>query len=1429
MSHINNIEFSIATTDSIVKYGWVQVLNPETMKKGEPIPGGLNDAHLGTISSNYNCQTCLRGNDQCYGHEGYFKLSYPIFSPIFFQYMKNWLKIVCHKCGNCLLKPEEYSEFTPKSRFSSVIKTFKTHKKECHVCRTPVKAVSVAEDNQYLLYYRRDDKTGAKLKAKDINKDDKLYPHIIEQILNRIPNTCVESMGVSLKSHPKGTVLRAIRIPPSTIRPDIKKTKTGRSGLDDLTAGLRNVLKENDKLPKTNIVEVTSDMETIIYEMIDKFSAFIKGTKNKQTGKFRNLNSIAQDLKGKSGFFRKYLQGKRVRSIARSVITNDPSLYLDQLGVNIKFAKILQVEEVVQEWNYERLMVNFTNGVDRYPGCTRVITPEGNEYSVGRNHNLELKIGYRVYRDLEDGDYVLFNRQPSLLPSACTALRVKICYDDTLSFRMNVLICILFNADFDGDQMNIFALRTLAGRKEIESLSNINQWFFKHAYASPMIGQIDDSIIGTFCLTRSDVVFDNFHARLLFKNTRGNYILAEDSYTGRDIISILLRETPVSFTSKTSFFNESFVGLIDYDPTEIEVVIKNGKHIKGILDKKTIAKGAVGGLYHVVANEYGIDKALNLIFNMQQIAINYMAQRGFSLGIMDITIDNDTKRKIREISATIVKKAELIATQLNRGELIPPIGKTMKEYFESLMINALKVMDDFAEPILKAIDFNSNGLWQLFASGSKGTPNHGYHILASIGQIVINTRRPPEKFDVGRTLAYFTRFDTSPKAHGFIESSYGITGMDNAEFAFNAQNARFDLTSKALSTSETGYVERKAIKNLESIIINNLRFVIKDEKIAQLLYGGDGFDSRYIMKIVIDTIFMNTELLEKTYKYTSAAKKNQAIFDDEFAAIRSDYEIYRKFILAKEKINPKDQASNVVMLPMDLEAVIDAAKFEYREASGKDIPEANEEELAEMVKYVADVCQRIPYWYTNDYLEKNRGIIFDYHRWGSFIFTMYFRINFAATRHLRQMNMQMLEMLVEKIKNKFIAALVEPGTAVGIIAAMAFSEPLTQYMLDAHHRTTTGGTSKSLLGPVYDDFNAKKTRKLSSPSMQLFLIDEYNNEEKAAEVANYITMMKFDDFIDVAQIFDEKFGEPVHLSYVGEKKMIADFQKFHPNIKPPGDLMRYCYRFEINKMQLIYKNMSLLEIITKLREEYPNIYFVHTPENVDKIIIRGYLSNSYFKNKKKQMSLEILEEIRDKLRETLIRGVPYIVSATPMKISQTKVDESGALRKVERYVIKTEGTNFAGIMRIAAISQTEILTNAVDEVQNLIGIEAARQVLAGNITNMGAGGLNYHHVDIFVNEMTSIGKFTSIEHRGVAARGGNNIMLSAGFSWPVQVLQTAAEKAAKEKVLGVTSPILLGDVPQTIGTALNSFEINEEFVAENAVKVSEVLDTLGDL
>jgi DNA-directed RNA polymerase II subunit RPB1 len=1401
-SKITRVRFNLSGTEAAHKDAYVSVLFTDLFKNNQPFPQGIYDGHLGTTDHAYRCQTCDNNKRNCIGHEGSIPLKYPVWNPMAITEGLKWLKLICFKCGKSTVDPAFYIKVARNKRLDIAKKEASKGFRKCFYCKTPHPSVKKdpIEPLLFIAEYYDDNKN----KIQMAPGEGYIYPHMAALIFNKIEDKTVIDLGKSPSSHPRNFILFEIKAPSVVIRPDVKKIGGGKSTNDPLTMMLQFIIKKNAALSASVPNTIDKKYAKSIFELNNSYYDFVKA------GGENNMNSLALRLKGKQGRFRKNQMGKRSRNMCRGTITGDPTLKIDEVGVPILFARTIQYQETVQEYNKKILLTYVQNGRKKYPGATKIIKKNsGNEYDVDSAREIEIENGDIILRDMIDGDPVNFGRQPSLTISNISCMRAVITRDPRIqTLRMNVIACSLFNADFDGDAMLLSINAAVDSRNEISELASATNWVISHTTSSPTMGQVDDSIIGSAELTRSGVKLNKYHAMLLFSNNA--YLpsfadIGSEGITGRDCISKILEDTPINFTRVPEWYKSNNTPWIDYDPSEIRVIIDQGKLVQGILDKKSIGKGANGGVYHLIANEYGNRRALSVMHDMQQSAIEFVKHYGYTIGIMDLKLSTGAKAKIDNIASDIINKSKLITERLNNGEIIPPIGKTVEIFFEEQQINTLSIFDDFTEPILEDINPNTNNLFKLINMGSKGKMENMFNMVSSIGQKQINGERIRQKFGYKRTLAYFPRFDTSPEARGYITNSY-LVGMTSSEYVFNAMAARFDLISKALSTSVTGEQNRKSIKNLESILINNFRWAVKDKNIIQIAYGEDYLDPTKVVKVRFPTVMISDEAFRTKYRHQS--------FEAEFIIMQNDRELYRKLFKQIEHMNTKELMTDERRMPVDVESILNDFVREYSEDVLTTEPNASDIKL--MVASITNLCNVIPYVLINNIQEKLKTKIPPHMQAASWLLTMLIRSYLHPNELIkRKMNPMVLDHIVAKIRLKYLQALIEPGTAVGIIAAQSFSEPLTQYMLDAHHRSASGGTSKTGMKQAKEVLGVKPLAKLTNPSMLIPVSSEFSSDRnKVQEIANNIEVMTVSQFTILWQIFFEKFGEPVHTDYVHEKSFIEQFLLRNPLLKQllkSGQLVNWCIRIVLNKTMLILKNMSVDLIVTKLRELFPNIFIVYTPENSAQVILRIYVNSRHFTS---AVDVSKMTKLKTEILDTIIRGVKGITNANVVKMIRTKLNNDGSISRNDQiWGIITSGTNLSGVLKLKYVDRLNVHTDAIQEEYEQFGIEAARSKIISLLRDL-VDVCNYRHYMEYGDEMSYTGKPTSIESGGLKTRESSNILLRIGFVSPLKTMEEAAINSMEDAVTGVTAPLLVGSIPRH-GTLYNSFHINSEFIRKN--------------
>lgn len=1430
-SELNKVKFYVLDEEENDVESVVEIKNKELFRNNKAFNQGIYDSKLGTTDHSYICHTCFHDKTLCSGHFGKINLPYPVISPLFKKEVLKWLKIICFDCGNPILKIKNASNVPKSQLLNEYVKYSRS---------TTQKIIKCIHCNAQHPIVQKDPKDHLKIYIRTNEDERRIYNNEIENVFSKISDKTVINLGKDISSHPKKFLLRVIRAPPVTIRPDIKKIKGGRSNNNDLTTILKNIVNLLDKLPSVldeeaiikNIIQL-DNIEMHYYNLIKDIPS--SNINKLQTNTGSSLMSISSRFPKKSGRIRKNILGKRTTYMGRSVITGDNSIKINEVGVPISIAKNIQIPETVQYYNRDRLMIYFMNKDKKYPGCSKIIKKSnGAEYYVGAiNEDFILEDGDIIYRDIIEGDYVAMNRAPSLLYSSISGHTVKIMdKGDTLRLSVNVADT-MYGGDFDGDAMMIIFPHTILSRNECKNLSGVERWGISLKNGTPSIGVYHDGLIGIFEFTKENIFINKFNSmRLLSQNTINHekFIFSKDQYNSKELVSKLL--PPINFNKKAGFYNPDYADFIKYNLNEIKVEISRGELQKGRLDKKSIGQGVDGSLFHIIHNEYGSEKAFDMIYNLQQMTTIYLMHKGCTITYDDITISKNALKKVHNQTDSILFESKQIYNNLIQGKIIPPLGMKVKDFYEQQQLSILNLGDDFLKPVFEDIKTEENNLFKLISSGSKGKFTNLLQISSSIGQTSIGGERMYKLFDYERTCPYYPRFDDCPQNRGFVTESY-TSGVDMLSFIFQSMEARYSIINKALSTSITGEQNRKSIKNLESLYIDNTRKVVKNKNIVQFIYGSDGIDTRKNENVKFNSITMSINDFKQKYKceFKEIApeyhnKNIQKILDDEYKQLLDDRNLYRNISLKIEKQNNKNKLlSDMKKLPINIHRIIEDITYNFNDVIKKEKYNLNP---AIILEKVDELCNKIMYCHYNEIQYSKKMIIPDHIKHSFTLIRILIR-SYLYIKNIISLNLNyaILDLIINRILNTYTRSLIDYGCPIGIITAQSISEPMTQYVLDSHHRTGASGTKTDFLVRMKEILGAKDTSKMKSPSMLLYVKEEYKqNKFKIQEIANHIEMMPLKIFLNGYQIFFEDYKQIIHPNYLHELKIIEMFEKHNPNVKLPNDLIKWCIRLDFNKEKMIEKNMKFESICYKLKELFPFLFIVHTAENADNVFIRLYIRYQYFK-KSGDITLEHLEGfINDSLLTSILRGIDNIYSTnTNSKIARTLIKEDDSIEKNNEFVIYTDGTNLEEIFQNSYIDPYLSQSDSVLEIYELLGVEAARNKIIIELMNMMPAADNKHYMT-YADSMTYTGQISAIDKSGIEERESNNILLNLAFSHPIQGLENAAINSLESTCSsGLSAPLMVGQMPK-YGSSYNTVCINEEFIMNNLVDISNQLNDL---
>jgi DNA-directed RNA polymerase subunit A' len=832
---VKSIVFSVFSPQQIKKMASAKIVTPELYdKEGYPVDGGLMDIRLGVIDPGLRCKTCRSKLKECNGHFGYIELARPIIHISFVSVVLNLLRSTCKECGRVLIPKDRFDKYKHKldkveeeegiearrDAVKNIISSLRTINK-CPHCKAKQQKISLEKPTTF------------------VENEKRISPIEVRTRLEKIPDEDLEIFGLNPKAvRPEWTVLTVLAIPPVTMRPSIT-LETGERSEDDLTHKLGDIVRINQRLFE-NIN--AGAPEIIIEDLWDLLQYHVTTFFNNNVAQLpparhrsgQPLKTITERIKSKEGRIRHNLAGKRTNFSSRTVISPDPMLDLDEVGLPKIVAMKLSVPEIINDWNFEYLKKFVERGPKKYPGANYIVRPDGKKKKITDETKEalleELEKGYAVERHLMDGDIAIFNRQPSLHRMSMMCHRVKVLPGKT--FRLNPAVCAPYNADFDGDEMNIHIPQTEESRAEAEQLMQVQTQLISPRYGLSIIGCIQDAVSGNYLLTKEIEMSREEAADLLYKIGVNDFSKLPNKATvnGKDIFSVLL---PDGFNFKGKSRGKDKNGKDD-------VIIRDGKLVQGVIDKNTIG-GEAGLMLRNIHKKYGKKATIDMLGKIFRLGIKVLLKRGFTTSLSDSDIPENAKIRINELLNKVEDDVNALINLYHQGKLEIFPGRTAQETLELKILEILnRVRNETGKVVMEYSKKRTHSLI-MAECGARGTNLNIAQMAACIGQQALRGKRIEKGYN-GRTLSHFRKGDLSPEAHGFISSGFK-EGMKPHEFFFGAITGRDSLMDTALRTPKSGYLYRRLANAMQDLRVE-YDGTVRDAsgKIIQFEYGEDSID-----------------------------------------------------------------------------------------------------------------------------------------------------------------------------------------------------------------------------------------------------------------------------------------------------------------------------------------------------------------------------------------------------------------------------------------------------------------------------------------------------------------------------------------------------------------------------------------------------------
>ncbi|KZZ90018.1 DNA-directed RNA polymerase III largest subunit [Ascosphaera apis ARSEF 7405] len=1315
---IKEIKFGVLSNQDMVSQSVVEVSDRKlfdldhdrTVARHGPL-----DGRMGISSKSGTCETCGGSLQACNGHFGHVRLVLPAFHVGYFKRVISILQEIC-KFLRELRRPgidnlrrmqiaKKLNERCRKTRncpycnaINGVVKkagtsALKIIHDKFRAFNASASVKKIPPPSKIVFDQSFDE---AKRHNADIEKHfkkimDDLNPLRVLSLFRRISNEDCEILGCNPdEARPEMFLWQYIPAPPVAIRPSVGQE--GASTEDDLTAKLGDIVQSNINLknainkgaPVQTIVECWDYMQLQIAVYIN---SDVPGLQKADFGK--PIRGLAQRLKGKQGRFRGNLSGKRVDFSGRTVISPDPNLRVDEVAKGQTFKVFLKYGNL-------RLMAD------------------------------QLQEGDVVERHIEDGDIVLFNRQPSLHKLSILSHFAKVRPHRT--FRLNECVCNPYNADFDGDEMNLHVPQTEEARTEAMMLMGVKNNLVTPKNGEPIISAIQDFITAAYVLSRKDQFFDRrsfvqLCVYMLLPGTKFDLpppaiIKPQMLWTGKQVFSMLMRpskESPVMVNLEAACreFRAPKGYHRDLDPNDGWLVVRNSEVMCGVMDKSTIGSGKKDSIYYVMLRDFGPAVAAEGMNRLARLSARWFTNMGFSIGISDVY----PSQKLLDEKAKIVEKAyektDQVIEQLKEGKLEKAPGCDEQQTMEAIISDILSKVRSQAGEICISELSRWNSPLLMATSGSKGSNINVAQMVALVGQQIIASQRVQDGFQ-DRTLPHFPKFAKQPLAKGFVNNSF-FTGLTPTEFFFHAISGREGLIDTAVKTAETGYMSRRLMKSLEDLSARYDDTVRNSSSnIVQFQYGDDKLDPADMegraKPVHFDRTFMHSEA-------TTWDNNERGLTPEEIMGLCSD-------LLEPEraKLVRYDLLGN---------------KLDYMDRSDRSVDqyESARDFLQSIEDYIKQKADRLRAIDGNAaYTGAGRGIT-----------------------HTAKLSERTLRAFVEACLTKYKKAQTEPGHAVGAVGAHSIGEPGTQMTLKTFHFAGVAGMSITQGVPrIKEIINASKT--ISTPVISCELVNK-TDVRAARIVKGRVEKTYIKDII--FYIEEDWTGTEAYINIKIDFNTVSDLQ------------------LEITMADIVqaiknHRRFKSADIKIRASGSHIRVIVDQTPLSKMKLSKTEEIATGgdpYIR----------LKHLKRILPEIQLVGHPQITRAI------IKSDEKTGIN-----TLLVEGYGLRDCMTTDGIVGTATRTNNVMEAKEVLGIEAARSTIADEISLvMKDMDIDPRHMQLLADVMTYKGEVLGITRFGLA-KMRDSVLQLASFEKTADHLFDAGGQGRTDLIEGVSECVIVG-------------------------------------
>jgi len=957
----------------------------------------------------------------------------------------------------------------------------------------------------------------------------------------------------------------------------------------------------------------------------------------------------------------------------------------------------------------------------------------------------------------------------------------------------------------DGDEMNLHMPQDEESEAELKNLAAVPYQIISPANNASIIGVFQDSLLGSYRFTRPNIKFDQRAAMNLlmaFNKVDTSVLKKNKELTSFDIMSQIMPPITIKFGNK--WFEDSGE---EYSKSNHVVEIVAGKYVRGQMEKGVLGGGGKG-LLQRICNYYGNMASADFVDNLQNIVTEYMKTSAFSVGISDLIADKETNEKIAQTITSKKKEVKNLIDQTHLGIFENKTGKSNEEEFETQVTNILNNATNEAGKIGRKSLEKSNRFVIMVNAGSKGGDINISQMISCLGQQTVDGKRIPYGFE-NRTLPHYTKFDDSPKARGFVESSF-ISGLTPDELFFHAMGGRVGLIDTAVKTSQTGYIQRRLIKGLEDLKVEyDMTVRNNKQRIVQFQYGDDGVDTVRVENQLLPLVGMSLEEIYAHFHFpsdndstsvfmTPYTKGATGRMKKQQADLTAKSKFYIEYMIEmREKIVKnifKDTDGKTVYIPVSFQHIINNIQG-LQHINKNSMVDITPFEAFALIENTFQNLEKIVYAPPTEL----------------FKVMYYFHLSPTELLTVKRFNRKTLITLLEMITTVYKNAIVAPGEMVGMIAAQSIGEPTTQMTLNTFHLAGVASKSNVTRGVPRIEEILSLSENPKNPSVTIYIPkDQEGSRESAQKLIPSIEHTQLHEIVSSVDIcFD-----PDDLNSLVEEDVdvLTQYYEFERLVDQCGghqvvdskDKSKWIIRMELDKESMLDKNITMDDINFAISNSFNDeVHCVYSDYNSDKLIFRLRLKNM-ISNKKKAGKVNpldqsdeiyLLKNFQDNLLNNIVlSGVKNIVKVNLRKITDNVVKEDGRYNKKESWVLDTVGTNLLDILALDYIDVNRTISNDIQEVYRTFGIEAARTAIFQELTEViefDSTYINYHHLSMLCDRMCYKSNMISIFRHGI---NNDDIgpIAKASFEETPEMFLKAARHAELDPMRGVSANVMCG-------------------------------------